>query len=76
MKKNLGPTERILRLLLGGVAIAVALHQPHVEFSEMIVATAGLFLMLNAVSARCYLWHWLGIDTSTGKQCDLKRGSD
>lgn len=76
MKKNLGPTERAVRFLLGSIAMGVVLSQPQLGISEAIVAIAGLFLVLNALAARCYLWRWLGIDTYGQKHCDLERHPD
>jgi len=76
MRKNLGPIERALRLLLGAMAIMVVLSQPQLGISEMIIGVAGVFLVLNGVLARCYLWRWLGINTAIDKSCDLERRSD
>lgn len=76
MRKNLGTTERVLRLLLGAIAIGVVLSQPQFGVSEGLVAIAGLFLVLNALAARCYLWRWLGIDTRKQKQCGLEQRPD
>ena len=75
MKKNVGPIERAVRLVLGGIAIAVVASQPHFGLSETIVGLAGVFLILNALTARCYLWRWLGIDTNQAN-CDLEQRSD
>ena len=76
MRENLGTIERVFRLLLGGIAIGVVLSQPQFGVSEGLVTIAGLFLVLNAIAARCYLWRWLGLDTTNHKQCDLEQQSD
>jgi len=33
-----------------------------------------VFLLLNGLTARCYLWQWLGVNTAGGN-CDLKTSS-
>ncbi|MDB4491290.1 DUF2892 domain-containing protein [Luminiphilus sp.] len=76
MKKNLGPFERLIRLALGSASLFFVFIQPEWGVTEGIVAIVGLFLLLNALSARCYLWRWLGIDTRASAQCDFSQASD
>lgn len=71
MKKNLGRFERIIRPLLGVLAIAVALSRPDFGISETIVCVLGAFLIANGLTARCYLWKALGIDTARDEACEL-----
>jgi hypothetical protein len=76
MKKNLGPFERLLRLTLGSASLFFVFIQQEWGVPEGIVAIIGLFLVLNALSARCYLWRWLGIDTHSTAQCDFSQTTD
>lgn len=60
---NLGKPERALRLLLGLLLGAWVLLQPEPGALEAICAIAALFLVLNALYARCYLWRVLGLNS-------------
>ena len=64
MKPILSLFERIVRPLLGLVLASIALTQPEVGMLELIVLVFAVFLILNGVLARCYLWRWLGINTA------------
>lgn len=64
MKPNLSPFERIVRPLLGLVLASIALTQPEIGLLELIVLVFSVFLILNGLLARCYLWRWLGINTA------------
>ncbi len=70
MKQNLGVLERLIRPLLGIIAIAVVLEQPQFGLSEGIVLLLAIFLILNGITARCYLWRWLGINTARDRNCE------
>lgn len=63
MQRNISGLERVLRLLLGlGICTAVLLlGQKNVADSVLLLM--GFFLVLNALTARCYLWRWLGINS-------------
>lgn len=60
---NLGRSERTIRLVLGVVLAAWVYRRPHPEALEFIASLAALFLVLNALLSRCYLWRVLGINT-------------
>ena len=64
MKPNLSLFERMVRPLLGLVIAAVALSRPELGISEWVLLVIALFLVLNGVLARCYLWKWLGLNTA------------
>ena len=67
IERNLGNTERILRLLFG-IAFGVwSFTQPQMNAVEWFVALVSLALILNGVFSRCYLWYVL--DTGTNKPC-------
>ncbi len=64
MKPNLSPFERVFRTLLGCLLALIALSQPELGLLEIIVLIAAVFLILNGIWARCYLWRWLGLNTA------------
>ncbi|MGB1142420.1 MAG: YgaP family membrane protein [Halioglobus sp.] len=67
IERNIGNTERIVRLLFGILFGAWSLSQPHMNVVEWFVAIVSLALILNGVFSRCYLWYVLDIDTN--KSC-------
>ena len=72
MKKNLGGLERLVRAVIGAIAVIVVFLRPDIGISEGIVAVLATFLLLNAITGRCYLWRMLGLSTA-GSPCDLER---
>ena len=62
-KPNLGKTERAVRLVLGVLIAAWVYRRPTPGLAEGLAAMAALFLVLNALLSRCYLWRALGINT-------------
>ena len=71
MKKNLGTFERVIRPLLGLVALGVVASRDSFGASEAVVALLASFLILNGVTARCYLWRLLGLNTADPDACDM-----
>jgi hypothetical protein len=68
IEKNLGNVERTLRLI-AGVAFAVwVLIQPAMNGIEWFVSVIALFLVLNGIFSRCYLWFIL--DISSRARCE------
>ena len=75
IEPNLGETERAIRLLLGlGIGIWLVL-QPSYSYFEWFLAISSILLIINAITSRCYLWHWLGLsscnndDRTDGRPC-------
>ncbi len=69
IEKNLGRVERALRLLVG---LALFLFILLAELSGaylLVLTTIAIFLLANAVTARCYLWRWLGLNSCTNDEC-------
>ena len=71
MKRNLGLFERVFRALLGATALVLALGSKSLGLSEAIVVVLGVFLLLNALTGRCYLWKLLGLNTAKDGSCSL-----
>lgn len=74
--KNLNMAERIIRLLLGLVVAAVVISRPEMGAIEWTGALISLFLVLNGIFGRCYLWHVLEFSSCgcnpfpAGRACD------
>ena len=64
MKPNLSLFERVVRPLLGCLLALIALSQPEFGLLEGIVLVLAIFLVLNGILARCYLWKWLGLNSA------------
>lgn len=62
--RNIGNTERIIRLFLGIAFGAWTLAQPHLNIAEWFVAIIAVALILNGIFSRCYLWYVLELDSS------------
>jgi hypothetical protein len=63
IEKNLGNVERLIRLCAASALILWLAMQPDVSGMDWFIATISLFLFLNGVFSRCYLWFVLAIDT-------------
>ena len=63
IERNLGNAERVFRLLFGLIFGGWALLQPALNAVEWFVIIISLFLILNGIFSRCYLWYVLDIDT-------------
>ena len=67
IERNLGNVERVFRLLFGVLVGSWALLQPALNAGEWFVIIISLFLILNGIFSRCYLWYVLDIDTHTDR---------
>lgn len=67
IERNLGNVERVFRLLFGVLVGSWALLQPALNAVEWFVIIISLFLILNGIFSRCYLWYVLDIDTHTDR---------
>ena len=62
-EQNLGLIERAIRLLLGcGLGLWI-LMQPALGAVEWVASIAAIFLVLNGIFGRCYLWLLLDLNT-------------
>ena len=71
--KNLGIIERIIRLIIGVIVGFWAFSQASFGWIEGIALVAALFLVMNAVFSRCYLWQLLGFNTCDEDDEDCNR---
>jgi hypothetical protein len=63
IERNLGNTERVLRLILGIILAGWAVSRGQADIPAAIALLAALALVLNFWFSRCYLWSLLGINT-------------
>jgi len=73
IERNLGNIERLIRLFIGLAFAGWVLMQPAMNGIEWFVSAVSLFLILNGVFARCYLWYVLDINSCSGSYSDAKR---
>ncbi|KAA1194312.1 DUF2892 domain-containing protein [Pseudohalioglobus sediminis] len=77
--RNLGNAERVIRLLLG-IALALwTLNQDKMNGVEWFVAVCSLFLILNGIFSRCYLWYILDLNSHRADEdpeCILEANRD
>jgi hypothetical protein len=67
IEKNLGYIERALRLI-AGVCLAVwTVTQPALGGIVWFAVVISVFLVLNGIFSRCYLWQVLGINSHRGR---------
>ena len=73
--RNLGNTERAVRLLMGLAFAGWAFSQPYLNGIEWFVAIVSLMLILNGIFSRCYLWYVLELDTAHQSKDDSAKTS-
>ncbi len=66
IERNLGNIERVVRVVFAVLLSAWLFNQPTFSAVELFVAITALFLFLNGVFSRCYLWFVLDINTTPG----------
>jgi len=64
---NIGPTERVFRVLLGTALLAFALRPGVVPWWSWL----GIVPLATGLAAHCPLWDALGISTVRGPRVDL-----
>jgi hypothetical protein len=67
IERNLGNVERLVRFTLGCLFALWTASQPYMSMTDWFVAIVALFLILNGIFSRCYLWYI--IDQGTNARC-------
>lgn len=62
MERNVGNTDRIIRLVIGIVLIGVGFGAIS-GIAGTIIGVIGIFLVITGILARCILYNILGINT-------------
>lgn len=68
IERNLGNVERIVRLIMGTLFGSWAISQYPLNGIEWFVTLIALFLILNGIFSRCYLWYILDINTAKRRE--------
>ena len=71
--RNVGLTERIVRLVLGVILIGWIFTADRFGVLQALALVAAFALLWNSIFARCYLWKWLHISTCDPAQEDCAR---
>ena len=67
IERNVGNVERLLRFTFGVGLIVLLLSQPAVTAVEWFIGALAVMLILNGISARCFIWSWFGVNTRASK---------
>ena len=68
MDRNVGPEDRVVRIVVGLGLLALLYFVPMSQLGQILVGVAGAILVLSGLLARCLLYKLLGIDTSIQEQ--------
>ena len=68
MERNVGPEDRVVRVVVGLGLIALLYFVPMSQIGQILVGIAAAVLILTGLLARCMLYKLLGIDTSIQEQ--------
>jgi hypothetical protein len=63
VRANLGKLEQGVRLCLGAIGVVAVLRSDEFGSIEGVALLLSVFLILNGLTARCYLWAWLGLNS-------------
>ena len=61
--RNIGKTERWVRLVLGIALIAWVILGHEFGITQVLALVAAFALLWNSIFGRCYLWKWLGLNS-------------
>ncbi len=64
IERNLGNVERVVRLIFGVILALWLLQQPSYTIADIMAGVVALFLILNGIFSRCYLWYVLDISSA------------
>lgn len=68
MERNVGPEDRVVRVVVGIGLLVLLYFVPMSQWAQILVGIAGAVLILTGLLARCLLYKMLGIDTSIQEQ--------
>jgi hypothetical protein len=63
MTKNIGTVDRIMRLIIGAVLVAVALFIVTVLWLKVVIILLALFTFYEALSSWCLFYQLIGKNT-------------
>jgi hypothetical protein len=65
MKRNVGGTDQLIRILLAMAIMAVGFYNPDYWWTFII----GVTILMSAIGSLCLLYSVLGISTCTSENC-------
>jgi hypothetical protein len=65
MKKNVGTTDQLIRILLAMAVMAVGFYNPSYWWTFII----GVIILLTGIGSLCLLYSILGISTCDSENC-------
>ena len=68
MERNVGPEDRVVRVVVGAGLLVLLYFVPMSQWAQILVGIAAAVLVLTGLIARCMLYKMLGIDTSIQEQ--------
>ena len=68
MARNIGPEDRVVRIVVGIVLAVLAYLQVLPEIPTIIMAVLGAYLIITGLLARCLFYKVADIDTSVQEQ--------
>jgi len=68
MERNVGPEDRVVRVVVGVGLLVLLYFVPMSQWAQILVGIAAAVLILSGLLARCMLYKMLGIDTSIQEQ--------
>ena len=68
MPRNVGPEDRVVRIVVGLGLLALLYFVPMSQLAQIAVGVLAAVLILTGLMARCMLYKILGVDTSVQEQ--------
>lgn len=68
MQRNVGPEDRVVRIVVGIGLLALLYFVPMSQLLQIVIGAAAAVLILTGLLARCMLYKLLGVDTSVQEQ--------
>lgn len=68
MEKNVGPEDRVVRVVAGVALLVLVYFVEMSDLAQILVSIAAAVLIITGLLARCLVYKMLGIDTSIQEQ--------
>lgn len=68
MAKNVGPEDRVVRIVVGILLAVLAYLEVLPGVATIIMAVAAAYLLISGIVSRCLFYKMAGIDTSIQEQ--------
>lgn len=68
MARNIGPEDRVVRIVVGIVLVVLAYLEVLPRIPSIVMAVVGVYLLISGIVARCLFYKMADIDTSIQEQ--------